>query len=383
MSDEIAFPAVAAPDVSVVMVLHNAWEWSQRALCALVEATPPRYEVILVDNASSDGTAAGLDTVRGATVIRNARNTGFGPATNQGAAVARGRYLVLLNSDALVQPGWLQPLLDIAGAQPDVAAVGPRLVNLDGSLQEAGAIVWGNALVQNYGDGDDPGLAEYGFVRDVDYVSAACMLVRRSAFVTTGGFDSAYAPAYFEDVDLCFDLASRGMRIVYQPFSTVTHVRWASSDRGNSRALVDRNRPLFASRWADRLAQRPQQPGPAGDGRLLIEARDAALPDRVLAVCGTIPQAPGFAAAVLDAARRAVGHLEPARLTVVALLATEADTETLRRDGVEVAWGDIDWDAWLESRRSHYTVVVDVDGSGAGLDAAISRHQRPAARTGM
>ena len=197
-------------------------------------------------------------------MLRNTRNLGFGPANNQGAAMARGRYLLLLNSDAWVRPGWLAPLVDVADADPGVAAVASKLLYPDARLQEAGSIVWRDARVRNYGDGDLPNKPEYLFRRTVDYASAACLLVRRSAFVAVGGFDPRFAPMYCEDVDLCLALAAGPGRVVYQPRSVVEHVRGASGSGGVQAARVERNRRLLRARW--RVGARPPSAGEPARG---------------------------------------------------------------------------------------------------------------------
>jgi O-antigen biosynthesis protein len=244
----IRFPKVERPDVTVVMVTYNRWDLSRQALSLLAEVTEPRYEVVIVDNASVDGTADELGSIDGARILRNPRNLGFGPANNQGAAMARSRYLLLLNSDAWVRPGWLDPLVEIADADAGVAAVASKLLYPDGRLQEAGSILWRDARVRNYGDGDVPNRPEYLFRRTVDYASAACLLVRRSAFVEVGGFDPRFAPMYCEDVDLCLALAKHHGRVVYQPRSVVEHVRGASGSGGVKAARIERNRRLLRAR---------------------------------------------------------------------------------------------------------------------------------------
>jgi len=173
----IRFPEVARPDVTVVMLTFNRWDLTKEALRLLAEVTEPRYEVVVVDNASTDGTLDELDRVEGARILRNPRNLGFGPANNQGAAMASGRYLLLLNSDAWVRPGWLEPLIDVADADPAVAAVAPKLVYPDGRLQEAGSIIWRDGRVRQYGDGDRSNRPEYNFRRTVDYASAVDAVV--------------------------------------------------------------------------------------------------------------------------------------------------------------------------------------------------------------
>src|SRR5207247_2876937 len=140
----------------------------------------------------------------------------------QGAAHARSRLLLFLNSDALVHEGWLPPLLERA-AEPRVGAVAPRFLNLDGSVQEAGALLYREPATAAYGAGETESV-ELRRPRMLDYASAACLLVERRAFDEVGGFDPAYGKAYYEDVDLCLALASQGYLTVYEPRSAVTHV---------------------------------------------------------------------------------------------------------------------------------------------------------------
>ena len=149
-----AFAPAGSARVSVVMATHDAWGWIERSLAALAEHTPPVYEVIVVDNASSPATIDHLTgDVAGIRLIRNAENRGFGPANNQGAAEARGEILALLNSDLLVHAGWLGPLLARLDADPACGAVAPRVLNVDGTLQEAGAILARDGTAAKHGDG--------------------------------------------------------------------------------------------------------------------------------------------------------------------------------------------------------------------------------------
>ncbi len=380
----IRFPEVAEPDVSVVMVTFNRWDLTRQALSLLAEVTEPRYEVIVVDNASSDGTAEHLAGVTGAKVWRNARNLGFGPANNQGAAMARGRHLLLLNSDAWVRPGWLAPLVDIADAEPTVAAVAPKLLYPDARLQEAGSIVWRDARVRQYGDGDIPNRPEYLFRRTVDYASAACLLVRRSAFIAVGGFDPRFAPMYCEDVDLCLALAAGPGRVVYQPRSVVEHVRGASGSGGVQAARVERNRRLLRARWLSVLDRRPPESRrvePSG----IIGGRDAMTCERVLVLAGPRPDAAGNVEQrrLRDLIGQAARAWPGARWTV-ASLDGEAVTKTdeLGDAGIEAVTGAESWEAWLAARRYHYGVVAisDARWTDGDLDAALTATQPQAVR---
>jgi GT2 family glycosyltransferase len=374
----LVFPDPPAPDATVIVVVHNAWDWTRRALEALRENTAPQYQLVVVDNASTDGAAEGLNDLRGAVVLRNATNLGFGPAANQGAVWAAARHLVFLNSDALVHEDWLPPLLQVADAEEDVAAVGGRLLNVDGTLQEAGTLVWREGRVNNYGDGDDPRRPEYRFRRDVDYASAALLLVRRAAFVASGGFDPVYAPAYVEDMDLCFGLRAAGWRIVYQPRSTATHVRWASGERSSTVDLVDRNLPIFIARYAAELSERPPYPGVDDDRRLFLAARDHGCPLRLLVVAGRADAA--VAHQLADLQRTSPG----ARLTLLTAEADDTAATALQDQGLEVIDGPPDWLGALAERRLHYDAVLAADdvAERAGPVAATTQPQAPVVRFG-
>jgi GT2 family glycosyltransferase len=360
----LAIPPAERPELSVVMVTFNAWEWTERALAALVEHTDPGYEVIIVDNASTDGTLEGLAAIAGATVLSNPTNLGFGPAVNLAALRARAPSLLLLNTDALVHPGWLPPLRAVLEGEPDVAAVAPRLLHVDGTVQEAGSIVWGDAVVWPYGATLDAERPELRFRRDVDYASAACLLLRRSAFVDAGGFHPAYAPAYFEDVDLCLTLWERRLRTVCQPASTVTHAGGASTGRAWRAELLERNRTRFAARWQRLLAGRP--PAPAHwEPEDVIPGRDLRCADRVLVAGDFVPDArhPRLAGLL-----RGLVELWPdSRVTYMALDADGAEESAppLLEAGIEVAWPGEGLEAWLVQRRHHYRLVLGASWAAA------------------
>src|SRR5579885_3269240 len=126
----LAVPRCDAPEVSVVVVTYNAWEWTERALRALIDTTEAAYELVVIDNASRDETPQRLAEIDNARVVHESVNRGFGVAANLGAIMSRAPRVLLLNSDAMVQPGWLPPLLDVLDGEDDVAAVGSRLDNV-------------------------------------------------------------------------------------------------------------------------------------------------------------------------------------------------------------------------------------------------------------
>ena len=360
----LSVPRAGAPDVSVLMVTFNAWEWTERALAALVEHTDPCYELIVADNASEDGTLAGLESVDGVTVLRNADNLGFGPAVDLAALHARAPLMALLNTDALVHPGWLPPLRAVLDGHPDVAAVAPRLLHLDGTVQEAGSIVWGDAEVWPYGADQPATRPEYRFRRRVDYASAACLLLRRSAFVDVGGFDPLFAPAYFEDVDLSLRLWSRGLATVCQPASEVTHAAGRSTDRRRRSELLARNRAHFAGRWAGLLAERPRSPV-HWEPQDVLPGRDLRCSDRVLLVGDFVPTPDDRRLTAL--LHGLIELLPQARITYLALddLDAEMNAPPLLEVGVELAWPGDGLGVWLAQRRHHYGLVLAASWAAA------------------
>ncbi len=254
---------LADPRVSIVIPCFNKAELTLTCLQSLQATTDPTlYEVILVDNGSDDAT---INLARAAgprlRVVRNEENTGFGPACNQGAALARGEYVLFLNNDTILLPGWLDPLVAALDEDPGLAAVQPKLLYPDGRLNDAGGLVFGGGEPWIYGKGSpEPDAPQYSCRRAPDYASGACLLVRAEAFGQVGGFDDRYAPAYYEDTDLSFALRAAGWRVLFEPTSRVVHLEGgtAGTDLGQGiKQYQALNAGKFADKWADEL-------GPAG-----------------------------------------------------------------------------------------------------------------------
>jgi GT2 family glycosyltransferase/glycosyltransferase involved in cell wall biosynthesis len=259
----LVFPKVERPVVSIVIPTFNKAFYTYLALESLLGSEPDlAFELVLVDNASTDETPALLKQLENVRVRVNESNLGFGAACNLGANLARGEYVCFLNSDTLLTPGWLTALVKTMNNYPRCGAVGAKLVHPDGKLQEAGSIVWQDGSTSGYGRGADPLQPEYCYVREVDYCSAACLLVRKDLLTSLGGFDDRYAPAYYEDADLCLSIRQAGYKVVYQPNAVVFHVEFGSSEGGQGVALQLRNRDRFTAKWASLLRdQSPELPG--------------------------------------------------------------------------------------------------------------------------
>ena len=350
------------PTVSVVMVLYGGWKLAVRAISALADNTGPMFELILVDNDSPDDSLTRVEEhVEGATIIRNESNRGFGGACNQGAEVARGRYLCFLNSDALVEPEWLAPLLETL-EDPTVGAVVPMYLNENGTVQEAGSVVDSIGHAHAVGRDGDPRDFQLRFRREVDFGSAACMLVPAELFREVGGFDELFMPGYYEDTDLCFKLHGRGLRTIYEPRSRVVHVLHGSGTSKSARETMERHRGLFVERWGERLARRPRIVEAATEPSQLLQARDAEALDRFLVIDDRVPYTDrGSGDPRMAALLGELAALWPsARTTLLAESGLDAEryAESLLRQGVEIACPPVDWTRWFEERRFHYGVVI-------------------------
>jgi GT2 family glycosyltransferase/glycosyltransferase involved in cell wall biosynthesis len=288
---QIEFPVHEKVEVSIVIPVFNQFLFTQACLASLQEHQgTERFEVIIVDDCSTDQTVAAIPQIPGVVYLCNEKNSGFIASCNRGAQTARGRYLVFLNNDTLVKPGWLSALLDTFAEQPRTGIVGSKLVYPDGRLQEAGGVIWRDASGWNYGKFDDAEKPEYNYLREADYCSAAALMIPKSLFASMGGFDSRYAPAYYEDTDLAFKVRKAGYKVLYQPLSEVIHYEGATGGTDLSTGTKkhqDINRSTFAETWANELMARPangevtflRQPPPDRKNILVID-HHLPMPDR-------------------------------------------------------------------------------------------------------
>jgi len=245
------------PSVSIIIPVHNHVELTLRCLLSIFWASDDvPYEIIVADDSSEDDTPLVVSQCKGLIYIRNEENLGYLKTCNKASKFAKGEYLLFLNNDTLVLPGWLTNLVWTFQNVSKTGLVGSKLLYPNSVLQEAGGIVWSNGDGWNFGRGDNPHNPKYSYLREVDYCSGACIMVRHDLWKQLGGFDERYAPAYYEDTDLAFRVREAGFKVLYQPLSQVIHLEGASSGR-NLNAGVKQyqliNREKFYERWKDRL----------------------------------------------------------------------------------------------------------------------------------
>lgn len=285
----ITFPHHEAPETSIILVLYNRAELTLQCLLAILKHHHAPYEIIIINNASTDETRPLLGRVRGASIVHNQTNVHYLRACNQAARLARGRNLLLLNNDAQLLGDAVAAAAQTLDSSADIGAVGGCIILPDGSLQEAGCIVWRDGSCRGYGRGDSPFAPEFMFRRDVDFCSAVFLLTRRELFLELGGFDESLVPAYYEDADYCVSLWRKGLRVVYDPRVSVLHYESASSDSPQSAAALQaQNRKAFAEKHRQWLCSRPNaSPGgelwarsPQRDGQKRILYLDDCVPHR-------------------------------------------------------------------------------------------------------
>ena len=249
------------PLVSIIIPAYNQFAYTFNCLESLSVnlSSDLAYEIIIVNDASTDDTLEQLATlVKGIKVLTNAENSGFIRSCNYGASQAKGQYLYFLNNDTRILENCIESLLKLIVNNPQVGAVGSKLIYANSKQQEAGGIIWNSADGWNYGRLDSPEEPEYNYVRPVDYCSGASLLVPTELFKQLGGFSQDFIPAYYEDTDLCFAIRELGYQVLYQPQSNVIHYEGITSGTDLSSGIKQYqviNQTKFREKWSKVLTK--------------------------------------------------------------------------------------------------------------------------------
>ncbi len=285
--------APVEPEFSIVILNFNKALMTLQGVVAVFDdpAVAQRAELIVVDNGSSSEEYALLKTELPGSVrvVRLDVNRYFGEGNNVGAEVARGRYVVFLNNDAFLERGALDAMRAVFDRFPDCGAVGPKFLYPDGRVQESGATISPCGIATQRGKFLAQTHRIYTRTEPVDYVSAACLMLRRETFDQAGGFDLIWDPAYYEDTDLGLKIELLGKRVYYCPDAEVIHVENATSGDASLAlrldGIVEVNREKFVARWSQYLTG-GRDPAAAGIG-LPSTAQRPRDPARGLAVLYT------------------------------------------------------------------------------------------------
>jgi N-acetylglucosaminyl-diphospho-decaprenol L-rhamnosyltransferase len=260
------------PAWAAVVVNYEAGDLLADCVDALhADGSGGPLEVVVVDNGSTDGSVATLRRRRpDVTVVAPHANLGYGRAANLGIAASRAPVVGVFNPDARIAPGAAAAVLATFAAEPEVAVVGPRILNPDGTTYPSartaptagvavghavlGRVAPRNRFTRRYRQLD----AAADRPRDVDWVSGAALWFRRRALDDVGGWDERYF-MFLEDVDVCREVATAGGRIRYQPDARVTHVVGASRAGAPVRSIVAHHRAAY--RYLDKWWTGPRRAG--------------------------------------------------------------------------------------------------------------------------
>jgi O-antigen biosynthesis protein len=251
--ERIAFKKTINPKVSIIIPTFNGAHHTLRCMLSLVADRKTSFEVIVFDNGSTDDTAELLNRCDNIQVIKSPQNLGYIKANNAAAKHARGEFLLLLNNDTRIVEGSIQDSVNVFSTEHSVGAVGVRIKLATGKLQEAGCMIFKNGTSNGYlrySRADDPRAM---FMREVDYCSAIYLLLKRQQFLDLGGLDEIFAPAYYEETDLCMKLRAQGLRVIYTPSVVIEHFEFGSQSSKIGRSAILERLPIFVARWKNDL----------------------------------------------------------------------------------------------------------------------------------
>jgi len=351
----------AAPDASIVVPIYGQLGYTLNCLESLfLHRSRYSAEIIIIDDLSPDSSGDHLPDVKGIRYHRQPVNGGFIQSCTTGGQMARGRFVIMLNNDTRVVDGWLDELLDTFSIFPSAGAVGSKLFYSDGTLQEAGGIIWRDGTAWNFGRNDDPNRPQYCYARQVDYVSGCSLALPADIWRALNGFDQYFRPAYCEDSDLCLRVTNSGRELWLQPQSRVVHYEGKTSGTdlktGVKAYQVINQKKLFL-RWRERLTGHR----PNGEAPLLERERNVR--KRALIIDATAPTPKQDAGSVTTTLTlglfREIGY-KPSFVPQDNFLFQPTYITDLQRMGVECAYApyDVDFDTYMQQNGWLFDVIL-------------------------
>ncbi len=238
--------------ISVIILTWNGLSVTKNCLDSLKTTDYPDYEVIVVDNGSTDGTRDYLEGLDWITLIKNDQNLGFVRGNNIAIEKTSGDVVLLNNDIVITDPRWLKKLNETANSQEKVGIVGCRMVDGKGGLMHAGTympypVYWGQQI-----GGREKDVNQYNSVREVEGVVGACLYIRRSLIDDIGKLDEDYF-SYFEDTDYCLKARAAGFKVMYDGRAQIIHLENVSTEINNVefKEMFKQSRTIFKSKWHD------------------------------------------------------------------------------------------------------------------------------------
>ncbi len=280
MRDYAAPENDAGVRVSVVIPAYRnpALRQALDALLSTASEDLPTEVIVVLNDATDEVREIAREFEPSITISELPMNLGVSGAFNHGFGLSRGEYLVQMQDDVVVEPGWLEPLVSAVESAPDVGAAGALNIGHDGQLRDAGWVIWrdGTAAPALINGSSDPNA--YVGPRTITHHGSAGLLVRRAAWESVGGLDDIFYPAYYGDVDFSFRLRARGWRIVLEPHSRVGHTGSFSTTEAFRSFLLERNRRTFVLKHGAALSAHPEQSSDPGEVTREVERAAACLP---------------------------------------------------------------------------------------------------------
>jgi GT2 family glycosyltransferase len=240
-------------DVSIVIVSYNTCRILDECIASIKKETNVGYEIIVVDNASTDNSCRMLrEKYPEVLLIENRENAGFARANNQGFAIAQGKYFFMLNSDTVILDGAVDKLINFMEKNPDVGICGPRNVGRDGELQyncDHFPSFWNTLWVYSNLVNRYPKVKmfkrsrmqywDYGEIKDVERIAGCALMIRSDLYIKLGGLDNNFF-MYFEETDLCYRVIREGYRVVYFPYAIIIHYGGESSQSQAGQRVINK-----------------------------------------------------------------------------------------------------------------------------------------------
>ncbi len=356
--DKLVFHKIENPKVSIIIPVYNQINYTYACLKSILENSKDEsYEIIIADDCSKDITTDILEFVENITVIRTQENLRFLRNCNNAAKYAKGEYILFLNNDTQVQQNWLKSLVSLMEKDNTIGLVGSKLVYPDGRLQEAAGIIWSDASGWNYGRLSNPQDPEFSYVRECDYISGASMMIKHSLWKEIGGFDERFAPAYYEDSDLAFEVRRHGYKVMLQPLSIVVHFEGISNGTdltSGQKSYQVKNCETFKEKWKNELQKQFRS------GENVFVARDRSKDKKhILVVDHYVPHYDK------DAGSRTVYQYLNLFVKMGYSVSFMGDnfhrhepyTTVLQQMGIEVLYGSYyanNWKTWIKQNSKHF-----------------------------